>query len=307
MKTLKLLATLLGFGVIFFVLMLLVGALSGCAAPSDNRDRAKAKVAAVEKKQGTNDLAQIKSGVAAVSAAQHALEQDKEPTRYSEVAKLTLDRAQMAFSAGGAVPDVREVIALQKMVDGLISTNKELHAAGEKAQKEWEARLVRTEARADSLAADKDVLVAKLEVVNTENAKLADTWFKIKSFFWWVVWIVGGLMVLRLVCAIIPPPYNSVGFILDYIAGGFGRMVVKVLPHSAEAAGVVPEKAFAAVVKGVGEFRNEVKMAAAANGTTSLKWDEIQETLDGHMKDATEVGTANFKPLIEKFRAKANV
>ena len=256
-----------------------------------SKEASEKKIAAIEKSQATNHVAQAKSGVAMVKAAEHALNLDPAPSPFTDAAKLTIGRANLSFSAAEITPDSSEVLRLQKMVEGLLSTNVALRAESSNILLKADSALAASESKQNALAAKLDAANAKLAAVNAENAGLADSWARILHWFWFAVWTIGIVFAVRIFGALIPPPYNSFVFLVDHIAGGFIGGILKLLPMAKVAAGVVSkdvhdltERTLNKVVKAVEEVR-----AKGGEASTSL-----ETALDYHADDATR---ANYVAL----------
>ena len=223
------------------VVFAIVGALAlaACMTPSQKQEAAAKKVEASTKAIASTNAAIAKVGAAYVKATEHALNLDPEPNRFTGAAKLTIGRASLSLDSAGVVPDSADVLALRRMVDGLLSTNAALRVESTNTLRKFDAALAASESRESALRSQLSTLQGKLDAVNAENASLADSWSRLVSIFKWSLWIIAGVFVLRILGGVLPPPYNSPFHIVDAVAGGVGRIVMGLLPKAREAAGVV--------------------------------------------------------------------
>jgi PBP1b-binding outer membrane lipoprotein LpoB len=217
--------------------------LSGCSSPTEKKEKLEQKKEVQSLKVETNRLAQIKQGAGMSDAALHIINKNPAPTIYDDVAKMSLETSLLSFQAADVMPPSYELLRYRKMVEDLISTNDVIKASASNQLHQVQAQLANTERREQSLLSDLEKIQAKLDTVNKENAALATTWSSLKRIFWWAVWIVGGFFILRVVAAVVPPPYNSIGFVVDHVLGGLCRMVFATFSHAKEAAKVVSKDA----------------------------------------------------------------
>jgi len=279
-----------------FIPILIAAILFGCSTPSQKKESLEKKKEATSSKIETNRVAQIKQGAGMSDAALHILTKHPAPTIYDDVAKMSLETSLLSFQAADVMPPSYELLKYRKMVEDLVSTNEVLKLSASNQMNQVRSQLAATEKREQGLLSDLDKLQAKLDQVNAENAALATTWSSLKRIFWWCVWVVGGLFVLRIVATVVPPPYNSIGYILDYVLGGVIRMIFAVFNKAKETAKVVSadvhtltENTLKQVVGVVQEARHKdpavkaimdpMLLAETDKDTTRLKITEIKKDL----------------------------
>jgi hypothetical protein len=268
--------------------------MTGCQTPTQKKEKAEARKEIKAEQLETNRLAQAKVGVGMNDAALHALRKNPVPTPYDDVARMTLETGLLAFTAADLMPPSFEILRYRKMVDDLLSSNEVLRASASNTMTKVQGQIAAGERKEQSLLADLAKLQGKLDAVNKENAALASTWVAIKRFFYWIVWIVGGVFVLRIVASVVPPPYNSVGFILDYVVGGFVRMVFGVLSHAKEAAGVV-------AIDAHNLMKTTLEQVVAALEQAKKENPGLKDALKPYLKNETDKYTT--RPVIEQIKS----
>lgn len=267
----------------------------GCASPAQKKEKLEAKKEAKQEQLSTNKVAQVKQGAGMADAALHVIRKNPSPTIYDDVATMSLETSLLAFQAADVMPPSYEILKYRKMVDDLISTNAVIKAAASNQLQQVRATLAATEHREQTLSGELGKLQAKLDEVNAENAALATTWSRLKHLFWWIVWGVVGVFVIRLVAAVLPPPYNSFGFIVDHIIGFFAKGVFAIFSKAKDTAGVVAKDAYELsestlkqVVEAVQQARSDKKIAAVIDpilkdetdkNSTRLKITEVKKQL----------------------------
>jgi len=91
------------------------------------------------------------------------------------------------------------------------------------------------------------------------------------------------------------------------VMGGLASFLISKIPALTNLLGFVGKSAFDATVKGVGNARKWLKLSAEVNPQRTYSAKEVLDVLDGELKNATEVGDANFRRLIEARRQRLNV
>ncbi len=192
---------------------------------------------------------------------------------------LSLEKLRVAHAEGVLNERDRQIVNLE-------SELRQLH------QKEGQTKAA-YEAAITKMKADYSEAAEKAALWDAEQRK---SWWK--KFFAWIFSTlgIGGIIALCVLCPAVLP-----------ILGSAMSFVVSKIPALATFLGGVGKSAFDAVVKGHGEARDEVKKMAELTPDRTLKPKEVLALIDSKMKDATEVGPANFRPLIESRRKKLNV
>jgi Ca2+/H+ antiporter len=91
----------------------------------------------------------------------------------------------------------------------------------------------------------------KFVELSRENADLASTWVRLKSWFWWGVWIFVIGFILTILAQALPPPANSIAAIVAFPIGLLIKIIKGIIPSATKFAGVVSEN-----------VHNEIKSAA---------------------------------------------
>lgn len=264
---------------------LLPFALLACRTPSEKQAAAAKKVAAVEQRLETNRIAQARTGAGLADAALYALGKDPAPNLFADTAKLTLGRSMLAFQGADMTAGAQEVLFLRGMVDGLLATNAALRADGQKALALVDGRLARSEATANGLEAKLAMAEAKLDQVNALNAGLADSWATLRRWIRWGLFGLLAVVVVRIAGSVLPPPYNSVLFIVDYVVGGVARMAFSVLPQAKAAARVVAQDANDLAVG------TATRMVAAIEAVKTKSPEVFEATVAPELRDQTDKDT----------------
>lgn len=214
-------------------------ALTSCRTPQQKQESAQQKVLDKALAIAKNEATQKDHGRDYAYAGLFALRQDPAPSEYS---RLSIDCLSKSMNLMGE-PDFGETKRLQEMVNGLLSTNAELRASATAQFEVKDAQIVSLQTKETGLRTQLGTLQKKLEAVNAENASLASTWVRLKHIGWWFFWIFVGGFIIRLVLTALPPPYNGIGYVFDYIIGFIQRGVFKMMPKAKETAGVIGQEA----------------------------------------------------------------
>ena len=128
-----------------------------------------------------------------------------------------------------------------------------------------------------------------------EQEKAKSTW---KRIWAWTMstFGIGGLVALVIFWPAVLPVF-----------GAIASFLISKIPALTNLLGLVGKSAFDAAVKGVGNTRKRLKLSAEESPQRTFSAEEVLNILDGELKDATEVGDANFKSLIEARRKRLNV
>lgn len=261
------------------ILLILAVALScSCAimkpATSSQKNK-EVKIVAVEEKLAEESRALTTGALDALAYA---------PTnRPTDLAKKFLQIDQQIEGVPAARIDVA----------GILATNKAAIDALEKrldVQQEWieERAALRIQLQQ---ANEKLLELGKLY----EQERARSTWKRIWS---WTMGTfgIGGLIAIAIFFPAALP-----------IMGAVASFVVSKIPAVVNLFGFVGKSAFDAAVKGVGNARKKLKLTSESNPNKSYTAKEVLLLLDSELKEATEVGDANYKRLIESRRRLLNV
>jgi hypothetical protein len=188
---------------------------------------------------------------------------------------------------------IEGVPAVRIDVAGILATNKAAIEALEKRieiQQEWIEERAELRIQLDQ-ANEKLLELGKLY----EQERAKSTWKRIWSWTMGTFGIGGLIAIVIFFPAALP------------IIGAAASFIVSKIPAVVNLLGLVGKSAFDAAVKGVGNARKKLKLTSETNPNKSYTAKEVLSLLDNELKEATEVGDANFKRLIESRRKMLNV
>lgn len=109
---------------------------------------------------------------------------------------------------------------------------------------------------------------------------------------------IGGLIAMVVMCPAVLP-----------ILGGAASWIIARVPALVNLFGFVGKKAFDGVVAGVGRAREKLKIEEGlpADRQPTYTPAQVRQMIDDSLKQALEVGDANFKPLVSARRKALNV
>ncbi len=273
-------------------IVLAAALLVGCfSLPSVKLDKQEAKIDKVEKKIDDNKNLSSLASTAYVWGAHYALSKDPEPNPYTSIA---YDLTGKSLIITGS-PNMKDANDFRKIVDKITSTNLVENKEGVTLLAAKDREIERLQLANQKLTKDKDAAEEKYKKIAEENSGYADIIARVKRIFYWCAFIFGGLFLLRFFAVFIPPPYNTLGLIPDFIFGGLFRMGSKVLPASLGAAKVVCSESYDTTEKTLQQL---VKAIQEAKKDPSVK-----EALDPILKDATEE-TTRMRIIEEKAKLK---
>ena len=225
--------------VICILLILIISSsITGCSVfknPKNSWDKANAKVVKTEQKLTANDKEIINQAKQYIFAADISLKADKNPNKNSIIAESFADRAILTLGP----PTMDESSVLRTMVNNLLATNKQIVAKGERQLANLDAQLADLQNINNKLQETLNTAEAKVFRIGETNSAMANKWNMLMRVFWWTVYAIIAAFVIKILSIILPPPYNSVFGIVDYILGGLIRFIFKLAPKAMETAKVV--------------------------------------------------------------------
>ena len=266
----------------FFILILLI--TSGCWGPLSKNNRAERAVEKSKIALDKNRDDQIDKSKGYFWGSGYSLSQITNPPAEVKVAKDLNDKGMAIVGP----PSIQEINEFKSIVDRLLSDNEKIRAEAQLDLRAKDGEIISLQSRLVGLEKKVEEKESERKEIAAENAKYANTWVNIKRIFYWGLWIAIGVMVLRVVCAVVPPPYNSIGYAVDFVFGGIGKIIFGVFSKAKEAAGVVSKQTYdlsqAALVDVVGAI-NEIK-----RGDPELFETVLKPKLDNHTdKDTTRI------------------
>lgn len=255
--------------------------LGGCAyfSPSAKQNRAEIKVEKTKEAIFTSEEEILKEGKAFVYAIDYSLKLSPDTNKYTEIAREMSSRAVETLSP----IEKADIIKMRAIVDGLASTNKQILARAQSMLEEKDSEIVVLQ---NQISDYKEILKkneAKFVEVSRESASLAQTWWTIKRILWWGVYIFIAFIICKFLVVLVPPPYNSIFGIFEYIIGGFIGMIFKLLPKAKETAKVVSSDVQVAlnhVVESIEETKTKVNSRNALTGAKSMGLEQLKNELN---------------------------
>jgi hypothetical protein len=268
----------------FLILFFLIFTLTGCWGPLSKNNSAEKAVEKAKVALAKNKDDQVDHSKGYFWGSGYSLSQVTNPSPEVKVAKDLNDKGLAIVGP----PSIQEINDFKSIVDRLLSDNEKVRIGAQNDLKVKDGEIISLQVQVAGLEKKIDQKEQERKEIAAENAKYANTWVNIKRVFYWGLWICVGVMVLRVVCAVVPPPYNSIGYAVDFIFGGLGRIIFGIFSKAKDAAGVVSKQTYdlsqAALIDVVGAI-NEIKRDKPDLFQTVLK-----PRLDNHTdKDTTRV------------------
>jgi len=258
--------------------ILILATLCGCILTKPATSKQAANTVAIEKVEEKL----VEESKALTTGALDAL--SFAPTnKPTDLAKKFLQRDQQIEGMPAERIDVAGILATNKAAIDALERRMEL-------QQEWLQERVKLEVELHQ-ANTKLLELGRLY----EQEKAKSTW---KRIWAWTMstFGIGGLVALVIFCPAVLPVF-----------GAIASFLISKIPALTNLLGLVGKSAFDAAVKGVGNTRKRLKLSAEESPQRTFSAKEVLNILDGELKDATEVGDANFKSLIEARRKRLNV
>lgn len=293
-------ANLILCGVVGGLTALMLASFGGCSYHQKRLDEIAPKRAAAV--QSEVDLAKRANEAARreITAA-HALFVANLESNHSawlgELGARQMAAARGAEVTGDALDRTQRMVGLpaenqSELVSALLSTNATLRANAQQAVRDREA--LQQEMIIVQRANEAKLLEFGAKYEEERNKSILRRIYAYFGFF--------GTIAAVIALVIFCPPAAALMF-------RFVGWLVGKVPSVARAAGVVGKKAFDATVKGIGNARDEFKKMEALpkEQQRAITYAEARAIIDRHLKEATEVGNANFRKLIESTREQVNV
>ena len=270
--------------------------LAGCAyfSPSSKQTRAEVKVERVKEAIFTSEEEILKESKGYIYGADYALLLNPNTNKYTTVAKQMTSKAMVALGP----PDLADVLKMQAIIEGLVSTNK---ATIEKAKVMLEEKDDQIITLQGKISDYKGILKENEKAfvkISRENSLMADNWDLIKRIFWWIVYGIIFFIICQVLSSVLPPPYNSAFSIFSYFIGGFIRVIFKLIPKTIETAKVVSinyKTALSHVITSVQEAKTKVGAVNLATNTKSVGLSVLNDELKNNTDDTTKALITNTK------------
>jgi len=261
-----------------YIPLLLVPAIAGCVL-FHPAERAQKKALS---KAAASDTYMAEEAKSMTTAALDALQ--RAPTNAPvNMAKAFLERDQQILG-----------LPVQRIdVDSLLASNR---VAIDDLRRRFDVQQARFEERASIQRELKEVNDRLAEMGKLyEQEKAKHVWRRIWE---WAIGTLGfgGLIAIVIFCPVVIPIIGSL----------FGSLVSS-FPQIGHFIGLVSKPAADAVIKGIGEARAKLKLTADVAPEKTYTAKDALALLDSELKEATEVGSANFKKFVDFSRQKLNV
>jgi len=255
--------------------MLLTGCIGGRPIWKQNRSEKALENAKYQIEENRNKT--DKKAIGFTYGADWSLSLDPEPSRYSVTAKSMTERSLLS----SGMPDIQTALEFQKIVQGLVSSNFFI-------QKEAKTQLYKKELEVSRLQSQSEMLEIKLgkaedkaKVVAEANASLANKWSRLMIWGKLIIGVVIFGFVLRLVAAVLPPPYSGIGGIIDITFGSIFKLITRAMPKVKEYANVVGKETFDVSEKTLTSLVGAIQQARD-------KHLDIKEKIDPILRDFTD-------------------
>ncbi len=250
-----------------FLSIILIGSivftLAGCALfrdPTKSWEKAVAKQEAASKNVTLNEQKTVSQGRNYVYGVKLALDADPSTNRFHEVANILNSKALEVLGT----PNMEEANALRIMVANLISTNQALIAKGNKQLAALDAQVIDLQNENSDLKSSLIRAQKRLLDVGTSNTSFASNWTGMMKIFWYAFYFIIAGFVIKILAAVVPPPYNSIIAIISIPLGLVMKMIKAFVPEATKAAGMVAETtynntklALSHVVESIEEYKKD--------------------------------------------------
>lgn len=279
---------------VLFKVLLIASLLSltSCALfrnPTGAWTKAEQKLEATKDKIDANESQTKSQGRNYVYATKVALASDPNTNIYHIVESQLVDRALTTLG----MPTMEDTLYLQEMVNNLTSQNAKLVKSGRSQLDDLDAKIISLQNQNVSLQGKLDNAEEKILKVGTTNAGYASKWTTLMKLVWWAVYIFIGAIVIKILSAVLPPPYNSIVSLVAMPIGLIIKGVQACIPEAKKAAGVVA----------VGTYDN-TKLALShiveAIEEAKVRKPEAVKELEPFLKDATSKEVT--RPLITEIK-----
>ena len=235
-----------------------------------------------------------------------ALDLDPTPSKYSEVAENLNKRAELTLGP----PSYQDVLTINKIVQGLLSTNEQIKIEAQKELSIKDNEIVGLQSQLEGLQGKLEKIQKEKDELGLTHSKLANTFSNIKKWFWIIVWVVIGgvglMLMSQFLSVLLPPPYNGVFSIIGLLLGSIGRLIFKIVPSSQKFASVVDksvhdtsEQTLKSLVSALQEIRNKQVKLEDLKKMPELK---LAHLIDGILKDKTDMQIT--RPKITEIKQK---
>lgn len=259
--------------------------LVGCFNPLKRFTSSKNKIQETEQKVVAKTNDKFEYSVGYVYGANRALQQDTNPSIYSNLARDLTERSLVITG----LPKPKEVASFQQIVDGKLSTNIVENKKADELLKRKDSEIIGLQKNIDELNAKLDKQEKQFVKQSEENAKDAQLMVTLRRWFRIAMFSIAGLIGFR-IASIFIPQLAPFGMILDAVGGGLFKLFSNALPKAKEAAGLVSKGAYDLSEKTLHQLVDAIETAKQQDP-------KVKETLGVILKDITDKDTTRPKIL----------
>ncbi len=272
----------------FLISCFIIILTSGCLQPLKKWNAAIKKEDKTEQKIDSKKEETAEKAKTFIHGTGTALKLDPSPSKYSDVALTLNQRAELTLGQ----PSYQDSLVIDKIVVGLLSTNEQIKAEAKKSLDIKDSEIVKLQTQLKDLGVKLETIQGEKDVLGLKNSVLGQKWSNLMVWIKWIFWGIIFIFVFRVVMAVVPPPYNSLGFVVDGVFGVIGKFIFRALPKAREYANVVKKDVFdvseqtlKSLVAAVQDIRNkEIKPSDAINNDPV----KISSIIDPILKDKTD-------------------
>lgn len=277
---------------LFIVFLCFSVIFAGCAyfSPAAKQSRAEAKVEATKAKIDVKYDETIDVAKGFVYATDYSLKLSPDTNKYTEIAREMSSRAIETL----APIDKVDILKMRAIVDGLASTNKQIIARAQSMLQEKDNEIVILQNQISKYEKTLKENESKFIEVSRENSYLANKWVALKRIFYWIIYGFIFFVICKFLSVLLPPPYNSVFGIFDYLIGGIIRLIFKAAPKAMETAKVVSNKTETALQHVITSVQ-DIKEQTRAAKQSSIELDRLNTELSKNTDEETKVLITEMK------------
>lgn len=125
------------------------------------------------------------------------------------------------------------------MVSDLLSTNELIIKRGNEELSKMDAKVIELQKRNEELSSKLSNTEKTANEIFGKNSSLAQKWSNLTKYIWLSVYVFVGVILLRIVAAACPPPYNSIVQVLALPFTWVIHTIKALIPEAIHAAGWV--------------------------------------------------------------------
>lgn len=203
--------------------------------------RATNKIEEVQKNIAKTEDAEIEKARGYQWGTKLSLDTNKTPSKETELAESFNNKAILSLGP----PSMQSARDFEKIVDGLLSTNKQLVASAQKLLDSKDNELIKLQKIKNELEIKLDKKEEAFKELSEKQSLLANKWQKLTRIFTWGFYAIIIGFIVSVILNNLPPPYNLLSTPINIIFGAAGKMIYGLFPKVREFSGSVAHTAFA--------------------------------------------------------------